>query len=73
MSLIHWWPLNGDTNDYGTNPKPGSLVGTASVTATGKLGYALSAGDGTKITAGVNVPNCNLIQELASGEYSFAC
>ena len=73
MSLIHWWPLNGDTKDYGTNPKPGSLVGTASVTATGKLGYALSAGDGTKITAGVNVPNCNLIQELASGEYSFAC
>ena len=71
MSLIHWWPLNGDPYDYGTNPRHGSVIGAASLEATGKLGYALSAGNGSQITAGVSVSNCNLLDEI-SDEYSAA-
>ena len=71
MGLIHWWPLNGDTYDYGSNPKHGSIVGTASLTEPGKLGTCLSAGNGAEITAGVNVTNCNLLDEI-SDKYSAA-
>ena len=70
MSLIHWWPLNGDTQDKIGN-KHGTILDTATVTAAGKLGYCLSAGDGTQIKAGVSVPNCNLLDELGT-EYSAA-
>lgn len=72
MSLIHWWPLNGDTNDYGTNPIHGTIIGTASVTSTnGKIGKCLSAGTGSQITAGVSVPT-NLVNELSGSDYSFS-
>lgn len=70
MSLIHWWPLNGDTQDKIGN-KHGTLLGTATLTESGKLGTCLSAGDGTQITAGVNVANCNLLDEI-SDKYSAA-
>lgn len=73
MGLIHWWPLHGDTKDYGTNVKPGSIVGVANVTTAGKLGNCLSGGDGTQITAGVSVASCNLVDELSGKDYSFAC
>jgi len=41
MSLIHWWPLNGDTKDYGCGNV--ELVFTASYdyTNAGKIGKAL--------------------------------
>lgn len=68
MSLIHWWPLNGDTQDK-IGGKNGTIVGTATLTETGKIGKCLSAGDGTQITAGVSVANCNLLDELTE-EYS---
>ena len=70
MSLIHWWPLNGDTEDKVGN-KHGTLLDTATVTEVGNLGYCLSAGNGTQIKAGVSVPNCNLLDELGT-EYSAA-
>lgn len=70
MSLIHWWPLNGDAEDKVGN-KHGTLLGTATLTEPGKLGTCLSVGDGTKITAGVSVANCNLLDEI-SNEYSAA-
>lgn len=47
------------------------MIGAASLEATGKLGYALSAGNGSQITAGVDVSNCNLLNEI-SDEYSAA-
>ena len=36
MSLIHWWPLNGNLNDYGT--KNVTLTGNATVNNSGKIG-----------------------------------
>lgn len=38
MSLIHWWPLNGDLNDYGVNNVNPTLHGTVSYLDTGKIG-----------------------------------
>lgn len=72
MSLIHWWPLNGNLYDLVGN-KNGTLLGTANVTTTGKLGKCLSGMTGTQTTAGVNVANCNLVDELSNTNYSFAC
>lgn len=70
MALIHWWPLNGDTKDYGANPKHGSLIDAASVTTTdGKIGKCLTGMTGSQTTAGVTVPNCNLLDEIST-EYS---
>lgn len=72
MSLLHWWPLNGTLRDQGLNPVDGTIVGTASVTTTnGIIGKCLSAGDGTQITAGINVAT-NLLDELNGKDYSFA-
>ena len=72
MSLIHWWPLNGDTQDIIGN-KHGAIIGTANVTTTGKLGQCLSGMTGAQTTAGVNVADCNLVDELLNSNYSFAC
>ena len=42
MSLIHWWPLNGDTKNYGTS---GEQVAESNVTYTsGKIGQAMYKG-----------------------------
>ena len=42
MSLIHWWPLNGDTKNYGTS---GELVTESNVTYTsGKIGQSMYKG-----------------------------
>lgn len=72
MSLIHWWPLNGDLIDK-VGGKNGTLLGEAIVTEKGKTGKCLSGMTGEQTIAGVSVANCNLVNELTSGEYSFAC
>jgi hypothetical protein len=42
MSLIHWWPLNGDTKNYGTS---GEQVTESGVTYTnGKIGQSMYKG-----------------------------
>ena len=42
MSLIHWWPLNGDTKNYGTS---GEQVTESNVTYTsGKVGQSMYKG-----------------------------
>jgi hypothetical protein len=54
--------------------KHGELIGSPSLAETGKVGYCYST-DTTntyKSGQGVNILNCNLIDELSS-EYSFAC
>ena len=43
MSLIHWWPLNGNTNDLGILPC--TVSGTPAFAANGKIGKCLSSGD----------------------------
>ena len=45
MSLIHWWPLNGDTKDYGINST--NLTGTPSYNNYGKIGKCIGPGCGT--------------------------
>ena len=45
MSLIHWWPLNGNTNDLGISPCNVSVSGAPSFAANGKIGKCLSGGD----------------------------
>lgn len=47
MSLIHWWPLNGNTNDLGLNPTSLTNNG-ATINGAGKIGncYYLSASSG---------------------------
>ena len=42
MSLIHWWPLNGNTNDLGISPC--TVSGTSSFAVNGKIGKCLSDG-----------------------------
>jgi len=37
MALIHWWPLNGNLNDYGTNPVTLTNNG-ATINDNGKIG-----------------------------------
>lgn len=73
MGLIHWWPLNGDLYDRGSNPHHGTIVGAANVTTSGILGQCLSGMSGSQTTAGVSVANCNLVNELSGKDYSFAC
>lgn len=43
MSLIHWWPLNGNTNDLGISPC--TVTGTPTFNAAGKIGQCLSGGE----------------------------
>ena len=42
MSLIHWWPLNGNTTDLGISPC--TVSGTPAFAANGKIGKCLSGG-----------------------------
>ena len=42
MSLIHWWPLNGNTTDLGISPC--AVSGTPAFAANGKIGKCLSDG-----------------------------
>lgn len=42
MSLIHWWPLNGNTNDLGISPC--TVSGAPTFAANGKIGKCLSDG-----------------------------
>ena len=42
MSLIHWSPLNGNTNDLGISPC--AVSGTTAFAANGKIGKCLSDG-----------------------------
>ena len=44
MSLIHWWPLNGNTTDLGISPCTVSVSDTLSFAANGKIGKCLSGG-----------------------------
>lgn len=73
MGLIHWWPLNGDLYDRGSNPRHGTLVGAGNVTTSGLFGKCLSGMSGSQTPAGVSVANCNLVDELTDKDYSFAC
>ena len=70
MSLIHWWPLNGDLKDK-VGGKHGTILGNANVTTSGKLGQCLSGMTGEQTPAGVSVDNCNLLDEIST-EYSAA-
>ena len=42
MSLIHWWPLNGNTTDLGISPC--AVSGTPAFATNGKIGKCLSGG-----------------------------
>ena len=42
MSLIHWWPLNGNITDLGISPC--TVSGTPSFATNGKIGKCLSSG-----------------------------
>ena len=42
MSLIHWWPLNGNTTDLGISPC--TVSGTPSFATNGKIGKCLNGG-----------------------------
>ena len=42
MSLIHWWPLNGNTTDLGISPC--TVSGTPTFAANGKIGKCLNGG-----------------------------
>lgn len=75
MSLIHWWPLNGDTQDKITG-QYGSLVGGGNVNGSGKIGKCYSSTNNASNVAsssdGISVPNCSLVNEVGN-QYSFAC
>lgn len=78
MSLIHWWPLNGDTQDKITG-KSGTLKNGGMVSGAGKLGQCYSSNNNHNFTSatwacadGVEVLNSSLVGEVGD-EYSFAC
>ncbi len=75
MSLIHWWPLNGDTQDKITG-KSGSLIGGGNVDGSGKIGKCYSSTNNSSTLAscadGISVENCSLVNEVGN-QYSFAC
>ena len=75
MSLIHWWPLNGDTQDK-IGGKHGTLTAGGNVNGSGKIGKCYSSTNNASNVAssadGISVPNFNLVGEVGS-EYSFAC
>lgn len=75
MSLIHWWPLNGDTQDKITG-QSGSLIGGGNVDGSGKIGKCYSSTNNSSTLAscsdGISVANCNLVDEVGN-QYSFAC
>lgn len=75
MSLIHWWPLNGDTQDKITG-QYGSLISGGNVNGNGKIGKCYSSTNNSSTLArcadGISVANCNLVNEV-NDQYSFAC
>lgn len=44
MSLICWWPLNGDTKNYGTLGGEVEVAASSPVYTSGKIGQALYTG-----------------------------
>jgi len=60
MSLIHWWPLNGDTKDYGTtNSNLNVLYGNPSFTS-GKIGQCANLSNGQAYYIGTSMA-CNSV------------
>ena len=57
MSLIHWWPLNGDTKDYGINSN--NLVNNgATINNAGKIGKCYSFnGNSSKLYTNITLTN----------------
>lgn len=64
MSLIAWYPLNGDTLDYSGNGYNGNFVGTPTITA-GKTGSAYSF---TSDSMFVEVPMNNELKNRVFGK-----
>jgi len=55
MSLIHWWQLNGDLKDYGTNPITLTNNG-ATIDNNGKIGKCYSFnGNNTMTASGITI------------------
>ena len=50
MGLIHWWPLNGDTKDYGLNPIDLANSGMT-LKDIGKIGKCYRSDSSSKMTA----------------------
>lgn len=50
MSLIHWWPLNGNTNDYGIN-NVALINNGATVNSVGKIGKCYSFNNNNMVVA----------------------
>lgn len=46
MSLIHWWPLNGNLNDYGINNNTLANNGSVTFSGAGKIGQCASVTSG---------------------------
>lgn len=54
MSLIHWWPLNGNLNDYGINNNALTNNG-ATIDNAGKIGKCYSFNSNTLTLSSVNI------------------
>jgi len=70
MALIHWWPLNGDTKDYGLNPVVLTNNG-ATVDDSGKIGTCYSF-DGSDDYLSVNSTDLYSIFSGGSQPFSIA-
>ena len=54
MSLIHWWPLNGDTKDYGTDNVALTNSG-ATVSDSGKIGKCYSFNSNAMTSSAIEI------------------
>ena len=68
MALIHWWPLNGDLNDYGSGNLP--LIGQGSIgfTSSGKIGKGASF---TSDSQNLKATDFSTLRTFTN--YSFCC
>ena len=57
MGLIHWWPLNGDTKDYGLDPINLTNNGGVTFSTSGKIGKCAACSSGKYLTATDNYFN----------------
>lgn len=82
MSLIHWWPLNGNLKDYGT--KNVTLTGNATVNNSGKIGkcYAFNGSNTylraeypntTKPTSAISLAGWYKATSLNAVHYIISC
>ena len=71
MSLIHWWPLNNSTTDYGTKPIALVEEGGVSFSSAGKITSVGATYSSSYRHSRLKATDINVITSLQ--KYTLAC